>query len=370
MAIHESIKPLDFRFVSRIIRRHSLDPKPMPGGWASWKDGKRTINTERYRWGQVAFVSDGDAGWASTLVMVGQVCWDEFRVRGNDGIEDSIPIPWIDDVGFPQQEARMTVTVPECLGYHDHCSTCDGGYNKASGHVESACTWRARCYSLKLYLMEHSLTAERFMDERTDPHALNVELADIERKYINKITPPAIVVPKATGKAKGTLVAKLMKREKRKRPTDPGRFSDLEPLVDAFLKRLQLSLFRLGYDWKAKRSGALPGDVFVNRVTDKSNYITVYIATSGHYAKVCVIKLKPLAKRLDIAFSTTWDKALALPGAKLKQLTDPAMPVAWRGVRTPDLARAAAKLIGRMMREGILEMPPPRNPPPPLEATP
>jgi len=364
MAVYESTRPMDLKLVAKIIRDRELNPKPVASGWRSWTAGFRSIQIEQYEWGQVVFVTDGDTSWASTLVLVGVVDWDEGTVTDHEGFVTRIPVPWYDEVELEASEGLSmdSKNLPECLGYHDHCATCDGGYNEPSGSIENACSWRTRCYALKLHLMEEGKTVGALFDEFTDATALNVFLADLERKKMGQIVPPAIVLPESRGKARGTLRDKVKERpRKRRRKADPERFAALEPLARAFTRRLKRSLERLGYEWKVKRSLALPGDCFLNRVTKRSNYSTVYVATTGVYAKVAVIRYKLMSRSLSIAFDSTWDKASALPGTRLRKLNDLTTPVEWRGVRTIELARRAARLLGKMIRRGVIKLPPPRT---------
>lgn len=362
MAVYESTRPMDLRLVAKVIRDQRLNPKPIASGWRSWRQGFRSIQIEQYEWGQVVFVTDGDTNWSSTLALVGTVDWDEGTVTDGEGFVTRIPVPWYGEIDLEASEETMdTKNLPECLGYHDHCATCDGGYNESSGSIENVCSWRTRCYALKLHLMEVGKPVGDLFDEFADATALNVFLADLERKKMAQIVPPAIILPESRGKARGTLSGKTKERpRKRRRKADPERFAELEPLARAFVRRLKLSLSRLGYEWKPKRSLALPGDCFLNRVTKRSNYSTVYVATAGVYAKVAVIRYKLMSHSLSIAFNSTWDKASALPGTRLRKLTDLTTPVEWRGVRSVELARGAARLLGRMIRRGVVKLPPPR----------
>ncbi len=374
--ILESINERDARFLARAIREHGLSPWPVrewlgkfPSGWT---DGGRSISLEWYPWGVVAFVTDSNSpAWASTLVMVGRVDWEAGTVT-EGGAVDLIPIPWFRDVrleGVGPMEPDDTL--PTCLGYHEHCPTCDGGVN-AAGVIEAVCLWRARCYALKLHLMTVGQTVDAFVEQFPDQVALHARLAEIEREKTAAIPPPAVPIDTTIGEAKGTLTRR--KKNKKtvgvrwgKKLQDPLRFSELEPLVRAFLVRLKKGLRRLGYGWVPRRSLALPGTCYVNRVTKRSNYLTIYVASKGRYAKVAIVRMKPLCKCIDVGQMADFQASLGVPGTVLKPAQSALTRSEWQGIKDRKTARLAAKVLVRMVRKGLVKLPPPARKPPDAE---
>lgn len=370
--ILESATERDARFLARAIRENGLSPWPVrewlgkfPSGWS---DGLRTVNLEWYPWGVVAFVADGNhPAWASTLVMVGRVDWEAGTVT-DGGAVDLIPIPWFGDVRLEGVGSMETDdTLPTCLSYHEHCPTCDGGAN-AAGVVEAVCLWRARCYALKLHLAVTGQTVDAFVEEFPDQVALHARLAEIEREKVASIPPPAVPIDATIGEAKGTLTRKKKGKKRfsvrwNKKIQDPLRFAKLEPLVKAFLARLKKGLTRLGYGWVARRSLAMPGNCYVNRVTKRSNYLTVYVASKRRYAKVAIVRMKPLLACIDVGHMAEFQASLGVKGTVLKPAQSALTRSEWQGIKDRKTARLAAKVLVRMVRKGMVKLPPPASEP-------
>ena len=369
--IVESKKERDYVFVSRALRQYHLSPWPKHCSVPeTWQHSKRSVTLERYDWGVVLFVSDCTRPqWHATLVCVGDVDLSSGVVTDGDGSEDLIPVHWLGRVIARSMRERAVGTehdtsLPTCLGYHEHCCTCDGGIN-AVGTLEAVCAWRSRCYALKLYLDETSTTLDVFVDSFTDPVELHTRLAEIEHERLLAIPAPAVPegYSRDDGKAKGTDTPHKKFRGKSvgihwtAKIPDPGRFDDVEPLIRAFLRRLRRGLVRLGYGWAKRRSLAYPGCAYVNRVTKRSNYLTVYIAAPGRYVKVVMLWLKPLLKSMNVAFKVPFDDALGVPGTVLKHSVDYPPLTEWRKVKDVQTARLAARTILRMIRRGLLKLP-------------
>jgi hypothetical protein len=370
MAVHESTRARDLRFVAKTMRDNNLKPWPIKGWYnklpSHWSDGVRTIQLEQYEWGTVAFVTDDEEPkWAATLVLIGQSDWSSGVVI-EDGRQEPIPIPWISKIDFEaQKEAAMPKSddsLPECLAMHEHGPTCDGGLNTTTGNIEEPCLWRSRCYALKLHLLEEQMHIDAYLDTLPDPTELHSKLAEIERAKLHVIPPPAAEALLGSGIARGTQsTTKKKPGRKKKRTRSPDRFKMLEPVVKAFLLRLKKLMGRLGYGWAPKRSFALPGDCYVHRVTKHCNYLVIYVASKGKYGRIAILKFKTWYKCIDIGFRSTWDDALAVRGTTLRRTSSQQAPVEWHGIRDRKTARRAAKVLAKMVKSKAIELPPPRR---------
>lgn len=376
MPVFESHKPHDIKFVAKVIRDNGLSPWPLKGWYKEfppqWSDPKRgrNVQLEGYEWGTVVFASqDTEPKWSSTLVCVGEVDWEGGVVTTPTEC-DPIPIPWVFAITFKVGGAVMPKVddkLPECLGYHDHCPTCDGGMNTVTGTVEIACPWRMRCYTLKLYLMENNQQPDEFLDSMLDSVTLHTKLAEIERERADRVPPPAAGLNVESGLAKGTLTPKPRERKRRRKghSHNPISFTPLEPYVRSFLRRLEKMMTELGYGWAKSRASALPGYCYVHRVAETANYITVYVASKrGRYAKLAIVRYKVAYRCIDIAFNCEWEKALGVPNTRLRKVSLPSRGTAeWHGIRDKKTARIAARRIARMASEGIIKLPPPYGKP-------
>jgi len=96
--IEVSGKFWDTAFVSKVMRQHKLDPRPVDGfaqePMASFETEDWTRKIEMYPWGHVLFLSNKKAGQHATVVAVGDLDIDTGEISGADSGSLSDAVAW------------------------------------------------------------------------------------------------------------------------------------------------------------------------------------------------------------------------------------------------------------------------------------
>ena len=151
------------RMVRRFLESGGHDPVPQRKTRIEYDDVEMEI--EVYDWGRVFFAKNLDLAVGMT--------WIEQH-----GEPPPILPNWL-------KAARGRVDRPECLGWHEKSTVCDGGMNE-DGEIERPCAWRDRCWSIKASLdKDHGVRAvQRLLDSRTDE-----DLQEMTKEYRAPVPP-------------------------------------------------------------------------------------------------------------------------------------------------------------------------------------
>ncbi len=131
-------------------------------------DAKRII--EVYEWGVVLHFADFRKRHYATVIVRGSFAPDTGKIVEN-GVEEQFPEPvrsWYKDLlpSIPSgarasEPAPDMWWIPECIGRHEPCLTCDGGMRLPTQEIERACAARSRCLAVQAYCDDKGTTIER-----------------------------------------------------------------------------------------------------------------------------------------------------------------------------------------------------------------
>jgi hypothetical protein len=91
----------------------------------------------------------------------------EIPLPGTESNTDSVQVP-IPLAPYLGAEITTTTERPPCVGWHDDCFVCDGGYVPETGAIDPMCAWRDRCIALQVHCRENGRTVEEVLEGRPE----------------------------------------------------------------------------------------------------------------------------------------------------------------------------------------------------------